>query len=92
MSAAGESGLCIVIATLRQGQRIAGLDDMLVETTPEPLAVALAPLLGRRGRSQCECYCSRDQCPHSAEGDMRALNEGTGFDPKCDIGEHLVLQ
>jgi hypothetical protein len=22
-----------------------------------------------------------DQCPHSAEGDMRALNEGSGFDP-----------
>jgi len=21
------------------------------------------------------------QCPHSAEGDMRALNEGSGFDP-----------
>jgi hypothetical protein len=55
MSAAGKSGLRIVIATLRQGQRIAALDDMLVETTPEPLAVALAPLLERRGRSQCEC-------------------------------------
>jgi hypothetical protein len=34
MFAVGESGLRIVIATLRQGQRIAALDDMLVETTP----------------------------------------------------------
>jgi hypothetical protein len=40
---------------VREGQRIAALDDMLVETTPEPLAVALAFLLERRGRSQCEC-------------------------------------
>jgi hypothetical protein len=23
-----------------------------------------------------------DQCPHSAEGDMQALNEGAGFDPQ----------
>jgi hypothetical protein len=27
-----------------------------------------------------------DQCPHSAEGDMRALNEGSGFDPKRSSG------
>jgi hypothetical protein len=27
-----------------------------------------------------------DQCPHSAEGDMRALNEGAGFDPKRSFG------
>src|SRR4029453_10190767 len=26
-----------------------------------------------------------DQCPHSAEGDMRALNEGSGFGPVADI-------
>jgi hypothetical protein len=27
-----------------------------------------------------------DQCPHSAEGDMRALNEESGFGPISDIG------
>jgi len=26
-----------------------------------------------------------DQCPHSAEGDMRALNEESGFDPGTDM-------
>jgi hypothetical protein len=45
MSAASESGLCIVIATCCQ--RIAARDDMLVETL---WPVALALLLGRRGR------------------------------------------
>jgi hypothetical protein len=36
--------------------------------------VALALLLGRRGRRTC-------RCPLPAEGDMRAPNEGAGFDP-----------
>jgi hypothetical protein len=88
MFAVGEGGLCIVIATLRQGQRIAALDDMLVETIPEPLAGrARPPSLERRGRRTW-------QCPHSAGRDMRALNEGSGFDPGPDktktLFDHLV--
>jgi hypothetical protein len=59
---------------VRQGQRIVALNEMLVETTPNVWPVALALLLGRRGRRTW-------QCPHSAEGDMRALNEGAGVDP-----------
>jgi hypothetical protein len=51
MFAAGESGLCIVVATLRQGQRLAALDDMLVETIPEALAsrARSPPLTGAAG-------------------------------------------
>jgi hypothetical protein len=52
MSAAGESGLRIVVATLLQGQRIAD--------------------------------------PHSAERDMRALNEGAGFDPQQSRGASKI--
>jgi hypothetical protein len=37
--------------------------------------VALALLLGRRGRRTW-------QCPHSTKGDILALNKGSGFDPQ----------
>jgi hypothetical protein len=30
-----------------------------------------------------------DQCPHSAEGDMRAANEGSGFDPLLPFGNRF---
>ena len=33
------------------------------------------------GAAGTELDCSRGQCPHLAEGDIRALNEGAGFDP-----------
>jgi hypothetical protein len=51
---------------------------MLVEAPPNLWPVALALLLGRRGRPTW-------QCPHSAEGDMLALKEGSGFEPTADI-------
>jgi hypothetical protein len=38
------------------------------------------------GRSNRQLTALVDQCPHSAEGDMRALNEGAGFDPKRSLG------
>jgi hypothetical protein len=78
MSAAGESRLCIVIATCGEGQRIAELEAEIEDLQRQALALAAEPtadfapwvLLGVK----------IDQCPHSAEGDMRALNEGSGFD------------
>src|SRR6476619_729480 len=75
MSAGGESGLCVVIATLRQGQRITAWTTCSSKQPPNLWPVALALLLGRRGRRAW-------RCPHSAKGDMRALNEGSGFDPQ----------
>jgi hypothetical protein len=63
MSAAGESGIRIVIAT-RAGasaHRRAGRGDSALS-----LCWAVS---GRRTW----------RCPHSAEGDMRALNEGAGL-------------
>ena len=85
MSAAGESRLCIVIATVvREGQRIAELEAEFEALQRQALALGAEPtadvspwvLLGVK----------IDQCPHSAEGDMRALNEGAGFDPKRSLG------
>jgi hypothetical protein len=78
MSAAGESRLCIVIAKCaggsahrRAGGRVRG-------------AAASGPCAGR-GAADVPPWVllgvKIDQCPHSAEGDMRALNEGSGFDP-----------
>jgi hypothetical protein len=46
MSAAGESTLCIVIATRAGGQRIAASDDVLVEATPKRLAGRACSRLG----------------------------------------------
>jgi hypothetical protein len=84
MSAAGESRLCIVIATCGEGQRIAELEAEIEDLQRQALALGAEPtadvptwvLLGVK----------IDQCPHSAEGDMRALNEGAGFDPKRSLG------
>jgi hypothetical protein len=42
---------------------------------PRPRRRPLALLLERRGQRIW-------RCPHSAEGGMRAPNEGSGFDPK----------
>jgi hypothetical protein len=77
MSAAGESRLCIVIATCAGGQRIAALDAEVDALQRQALALDAEPtadfarwvLLGVK----------IDQCPHSAEGDMRvecALDSG----------------
>ena len=60
---------------VREGQRIAELEADIKTLRRQALATAdFAPwvLLGVK----------IDQCPHSAEGDMRALNEGSGFDPE----------
>jgi hypothetical protein len=79
MSAAGESRLCIVIATCGEGQRIAELEAEIDALQRQALALGAEPtadfapwvLLGVK----------IDQCPHSAEGDMRAPNEWSGFHP-----------
>jgi hypothetical protein len=79
MSAAGESRLCIVIATCGKGQRIAELEAEIEDLQRQALALGAEPtadfapwvLLGVK----------IDQCPHSAEGDMRAPNEWSGFHP-----------
>jgi hypothetical protein len=76
MSAAGESGLRIVIAACAEGQRIAALDDTLVETIPEPLAGRACSLL--RGGAAGEHGNVRIR---RKETDTQALNEGSGFDP-----------
>jgi hypothetical protein len=62
---------------VRERQRIAALHDMLVETTPEPLAVrarspvgAARPVTMRVSRHG-SLTALVDQCPHSVEGDMR---------------------
>jgi hypothetical protein len=64
---------------VREGQRIAELEAQIDAFQREAVALGAEPsadvppwvLLGVK----------IDQCPHSAEGDMRALNEGAGFDP-----------
>jgi hypothetical protein len=69
---------------VREGQRIAALDAEIDALQRQALALGAEPsadvpawvLLGMK----------IDQCPHSAEGDMRALNEGSGFDPKRSSG------
>jgi hypothetical protein len=69
---------------VREGQRIAALDAEIDALQRQALAPGAEPsadvpawvLLGMK----------IDQCPHSAEGDMRALNEGSGFDPKRSSG------
>jgi hypothetical protein len=38
------------------------------------------------GTAGTELDCSRGPCPHPAEGDIRALNEGAGFDPMRTSG------
>jgi hypothetical protein len=61
-----------------EGQRIAELEADIKTLRRQALALGEEPtadfppwvLLGVK----------IDQCPHSAEGDMRALNEGSGFD------------
>jgi hypothetical protein len=49
MSAAGESGLRIVIATCAGGQRTTALDDMLVETTPNLFSSSWSGAAGEHG-------------------------------------------
>jgi hypothetical protein len=79
MSAAGESRLCIVIATCGEGQRIAELEAEIEDLQRQALALGAEPtadfapwvLLGVK----------IDQCPHWAEGDTRAPNEWSGFHP-----------
>jgi hypothetical protein len=71
---------------VREGQRIAALDAEIDALQRQALALDAEPtadfapwvLLGVK----------IDQCPHSAEGDMRALNEGSGFDPNRKRGVH----
>jgi hypothetical protein len=65
---------------VREGQRIAELEAEIDALQRQALALGAEPsadvpawvLLGMK----------IDQCPHSAEGDMRALNEESGFDPE----------
>ena len=64
---------------VREGQRIAALDAEIDALQRQALALGAEPsadvpawvLLGMK----------IDQCPHSAEGDMRAPNEWSGFHP-----------
>jgi hypothetical protein len=66
-----------------EGQSIAELEAEIEELQRQALAPGAEPtadvpawvLLGVK----------IDQCPHSAEGDMRALNEESGFDPGTDM-------
>jgi putative tryptophan/tyrosine transport system substrate-binding protein len=68
-------------AIYQLGQRIAELDAEIDALQRQALALGAEPtadfapwvLLGVK----------IDQCPHSAEGDMQALNEGAGFDRYC---------
>jgi hypothetical protein len=67
-----------------EGQSIAALDAEIDALQRQALALGAEPtadvpawvLLGVK----------IDQCPHSAEGDIRALNEGAGFGPIAVIG------
>jgi hypothetical protein len=52
---------------VREGQRIAELEAKIDALQAAGLGIGAEPTA---------------QCPHSAEGDMRALNEGAGFAPK----------
>jgi hypothetical protein len=73
----------------REGERIAELEAEFEALQRQALALGAEPtadyapwvLLGVK----------IDQCPHSAEGDMRALNEGSGFDPKPFSGAFTPL-
>jgi hypothetical protein len=64
---------------VREGQRIAELEAEIEDLQRQALALGAEPtadfapwvLLGVK----------IDQCPHSAEGDMRAPNEWSGFHP-----------
>jgi hypothetical protein len=78
MSAAGESGRSIVIATVvRKGQSIAELRPRSMRCSVRPLRWARSqPPTSRRW---VLLGVKIDQCPHSAEGDMRvecALDSG----------------
>ena len=84
MFAAGESGPCIVIATYAGGQRIAALDAQV-----DALQRAGSWRWARSPTYELSlaCYSVDWRCPYSAEGDMRALNEGQGLTP-IGLREH----
>ena len=74
---------------MREGQRIAELEAEFEALQRQALALGAEPsadvplwvLLGVK----------IDQCPHSAEGDMWALNEGSGLTPTSDIGHRSQI-
>jgi hypothetical protein len=65
---------------VREGQRNAELEAEFEALQRQ------APALGEEPTADVPAWVllgvKIDQCPHSAEGDMRALNEGAGFDPQ----------
>jgi hypothetical protein len=74
---------------VREGQRVAEREAEIEDLQRQALALSAEPtadfapwvLLGVK----------IDQCPHPAEGDMRALNEWSGYDPKWSSGEFTLL-
>jgi hypothetical protein len=46
-------------------------------------AAAAWPIAARAQQPTVQLTALMDQCPNSVEGDMRALNEGSGFDRCC---------
>jgi hypothetical protein len=60
---------------VREGQRIAELEAKFEALQRQALALGRG---ANRRRSGC-LGVKIDQCPYSAEGDMRALNEGGRF-------------
>jgi hypothetical protein len=63
-----------------EGQSIAELEAKFEALQRQ--ALALGRGANRRLRAVDFTRGKIDQCPHSAEGDMRALNEESGFDPE----------
>jgi hypothetical protein len=64
---------------VREGQRIAELEAEIDELQRQALALGAERATGVP--PWVLFGVKIDQCLHSAEGDMRALNEGSGFDP-----------
>jgi hypothetical protein len=62
-----------------EGHRIAELEAEIDALQRQSLALSAEPIADVPARVLLGVKI--DQCPHSAERDMRALNEGAGFDP-----------
>jgi len=64
-----------------------------------PQKKLLAELCMTAESSRCGCRqrridkdCPRGPCLHPTEADIRRPRRWFGYDPNCDIGQHLMLQ
>jgi hypothetical protein len=74
---------------VRERQRIAALDAQV--DAPERQAVALGAEPTADVPPWVLLGVKIDQCPHSAEADTRARNEGSGFDPSREHSLDLPI-